>query len=92
MTDSATFSAGGKDLSFPLVKATEGNDGYNISTLLKETGNVTLDTGLWDFSPTFGGPNAITSIETVLQPGRARLDDPRRWWAGTPVDPKPFLR
>ncbi len=22
----------------------------------------------------------------------ARLDDPRRWWAGTPVDPKPFLR
>jgi murein DD-endopeptidase MepM/ murein hydrolase activator NlpD len=22
----------------------------------------------------------------------ARLDDPRRWWAGTPVDPKPYLR
>jgi murein DD-endopeptidase MepM/ murein hydrolase activator NlpD len=22
----------------------------------------------------------------------ARLDDPRRWWAGTPIDPKPFLR
>ncbi|WP_435202862.1 citrate synthase [Janibacter sp. GS2] len=45
MTDDATFSAAGKDLTFPLVKASEGNDGYNISTLLKETGNVTLDTG-----------------------------------------------
>jgi murein DD-endopeptidase MepM/ murein hydrolase activator NlpD len=22
----------------------------------------------------------------------ARLADPRRWWAGTPVDPRPFLR
>ncbi len=45
MTDDATFSAAGKDLTFPLVKASEGNDGYNISTLMKETGNVTLDTG-----------------------------------------------
>lgn len=45
MTDDATFSAAGKDLTFPLVKASEGNDGYDVSTLLKETGNVTLDTG-----------------------------------------------
>ena len=45
MTDDATFSAAGKDLTFPLVKASEGNDGYDISALLKETGNVTLDTG-----------------------------------------------
>ncbi len=22
----------------------------------------------------------------------ARLDDPRRWWEGTPLDPRPFLR
>ena len=22
----------------------------------------------------------------------ARAGDPRRWWAGTPVDPKPYLR
>ena len=60
MTDSATFSAGGKDLSFPLVKATEGNDGYNISTLLKETGNVTLDTG---FVNTAACSSAITYID-----------------------------
>ncbi|MGO1165573.1 MAG: citrate synthase [Janibacter sp.] len=45
MTDDATFSAAGKDLTFPLVKASEGNDGYDVSALLKETGNVTLDTG-----------------------------------------------
>ena len=45
MTDDATFSAAGKDLTFPLVKASEGNDGYNISTLMKETGNTTLDVG-----------------------------------------------
>lgn len=44
MTD-ATFSAAGKDLTFPLVKASEGNDGYNISMLMKETGNTTLDVG-----------------------------------------------
>ena len=45
MTDDATFSAAGKDLTFPLVKASEGNDGYDVSALLKATGNVTLDTG-----------------------------------------------
>ena len=45
MTDDATFSADGKELTFPLVEASEGNDGYDISSLLKETGNVTLDTG-----------------------------------------------
>ena len=45
MTDDATFSAAGKDLTVPLVKASEGNDGYDVSALLKETGNVTLDTG-----------------------------------------------
>ena len=45
MTADATFSAAGKDLTFPLVEASEGNDGYNISSLLKETGNVTLDVG-----------------------------------------------
>ena len=45
MTDHATFSADGKDLTFPVVEAAEGNDGYDISSLLKETGNVTLDVG-----------------------------------------------
>ncbi|WP_068261876.1 citrate synthase [Janibacter limosus] len=45
MTADATFSAAGKDLTFPLVTANEGNDGYDISSLMKETGNTTLDVG-----------------------------------------------
>ncbi len=45
MTDGATLSAAGKQLDLSLVQATEGNNGYNISALLKETGNVTLDGG-----------------------------------------------
>ena len=43
MTDGATLSAAGKQLDLALVPASEGNNGYDISTLLKETGNVTLD-------------------------------------------------
>ncbi|MDN5715767.1 MAG: citrate synthase [Janibacter sp.] len=45
MTADATLSAAGKDLTFPLVTANEGNDGYDISSLMKETGNTTLDVG-----------------------------------------------
>ena len=41
----ATFSADGKELEFPLVPAVEGCSGYDISSLMKETGNVTLDVG-----------------------------------------------
>ena len=45
MTESATFKHGDAVMELPLVEATEGNDGYDISKLLKTTGNVTLDTG-----------------------------------------------
>ncbi len=41
MTDAnsgATLTAGGKSLDLPLITATEGNGGYDISALLKETG------------------------------------------------------
>ena len=34
MTADATFSAAGKDLTFPLVEASEGNHGYDISLSL----------------------------------------------------------
>ncbi|WP_277454615.1 citrate synthase [Janibacter sp. DB-40] len=66
MTDDATFSAAGKDLTFPLVKASEGNDGYDVSTLLKETGNVTLDTG-------FVNTAACTSDITYIDGGNGIL-------------------
>ena len=60
MTDGATLSAAGKQLDLSLVSATEGNDGYDISALLKETGNVTLDAG---FVNTASCTSAITYID-----------------------------
>src|ERR1044072_5758513 len=63
MTDAtagATLTAGGKTLDFPLVKAAEGNNGYDVSKLLKETGNVTLDSG---FVNTASCSSAITYID-----------------------------
>ena len=62
MTDTApaTFAAGDKKLEFAVIPATEGNDGYDISALLKETGNVTLDVG---FVNTASCKSAITYID-----------------------------
>ena len=60
MTDGATLSAAGKQLDLSLVRATEGNGGYDISSLLKETGNVTLDGG---FTNTASCTSAITYID-----------------------------
>ncbi|MEO6789677.1 MAG: citrate synthase [Ornithinibacter sp.] len=60
MTDGATLSAAGKQLDLSVVKATEGNNGYDISALLKETGNVTLDSG---FTNTASCTSAITYID-----------------------------
>jgi citrate synthase len=56
----ATLKTGNKELSLPLVKATEGNDGYDVAKLMKETGNVTLDTG---FVNTASCSSAITYID-----------------------------
>ncbi|CCH77674.1 citrate synthase [Nostocoides japonicum T1-X7] len=57
---SATLEAAGKTLDLPLITAAEGNDGYDISALLKETGNVTLDIG---FVNTASCTSAITYID-----------------------------
>ncbi|MDT0214387.1 citrate synthase [Rothia sp. ARF10] len=56
----ATFKVRDTELSFPLVKATEGNNGYDISKLLKETGDTTLDIG---FVNTASCNSAITYID-----------------------------
>ncbi|OKL54028.1 citrate (Si)-synthase [Bowdeniella nasicola] len=56
----ATFSVDDKTLEFPRVKATEGNDGVAINTLLKDTGLVTLDTG---FVNTASCESKITYID-----------------------------
>ncbi|GGL31367.1 citrate synthase [Phycicoccus endophyticus] len=60
MTDGATLHAAGTTLDLPLVPATEGNSGYDISALLKQTGNVTLDAG---FTNTASCTSAITYID-----------------------------
>ena len=56
----ATFTADDKDLEFPIVEAVEGCSGYDISALMKETGNVTLDVG---FVNTASCKSAITYID-----------------------------
>ena len=56
----AQFTADGRTLDFKAIKATEGNNGYDISALLKETGNVTLDIG---FVNTASCQSAITYID-----------------------------
>lgn len=56
----ATFSVDDKNLEFPRVKAVEGNDGVVISSLLKDTGLVTLDSG---FMNTASCESKITYID-----------------------------
>jgi citrate synthase len=63
MTMSGTevvLSTGGKDVSLPVVAASQGTDGYNISALLKDSGAVTYDAG---FVNTAACKSAITFID-----------------------------
>ena len=60
MTDTAYFKHGGVDLALPLVPATQGNNGYDISKLLASTGEVTLDQG---FVNTASCRSSITFID-----------------------------
>ena len=56
----ATLHFAGGELELPRLKATEGNDGYDVSKLLKQTGTVTLDPG---FVNTAATTSAITYID-----------------------------
>ena len=56
----ATLATGDTELNLPYVEAAEGNGGYEISTLLKDTGNVTVDSG---FVNTASCKSAITYID-----------------------------
>ena len=62
-SDGATLAAAGTHLDLPLVEASEGNNGYDISKLLKETGNVTLDSG-------FVNTASCSSADDVHRRGR----------------------
>ena len=59
-TDDAAITAAGVSLPLPLIPATTGNDGYDISALLKRTGNTTYDVG---FANTAACRSAITFID-----------------------------
>jgi len=54
------LTVGGKSLDLPLVSATQGHDGLVVSSLLKETGLVTLDPG---FMNTASCDSEITYID-----------------------------
>ncbi|AXH97635.1 citrate synthase [Ornithinimicrobium avium] len=59
-TTAATLSHGGHELSLDVVPAVEGNNGLDISELLKTTGDTTLDVG---FVNTASCRSAITYID-----------------------------
>ncbi len=56
----ATFSRDEVSLELPLVEATQGNNGYDISKLMSATGDTTLDVG---FANTAACRSAITFID-----------------------------
>src|SRR5665811_2628922 len=41
----AVLRTGDKEIAFPLVEATQGNNAYDVSRLMKDSGNVALDVG-----------------------------------------------
>ena len=59
-TDPAVLRHGEHELSLPVVPATEGNNGLDISALMKTTGDTTLDVG---FVNTASCQSAITYID-----------------------------
>ncbi|MEP7369014.1 MAG: citrate synthase, partial [Dermatophilaceae bacterium] len=59
-TTAAVLRAGGKELELPLIRSTQGNNAYDVSKLMKETGDVALDVG---FVNTASCRSAITFID-----------------------------
>ncbi|UER55033.1 citrate synthase [Kineosporiaceae bacterium SCSIO 59966] len=60
MSDAVKLQHPGGELELPTVSATDGNDGIDVSSLLKQTGLVTLDPG---FVNTASCESAITYID-----------------------------
>ena len=59
-TTSATLRYAGGELELPRIKVVEGNEGYDVSKLLKQTGAVAFDPG---FMNTAATTSAITYID-----------------------------
>jgi len=60
MADSAKLVIDDKPVELPLVEATQGNNGYDVSKLLATTGDTTYDVG---FANTAACKSAITFID-----------------------------
>ena len=60
MANEATLTIGDKKVSLPVVTSTEGNDGIDVSSLLKNTGATTFDVGFANTAPC---KSAITYID-----------------------------
>src|SRR5690625_769720 len=63
----ATFRVDDKELSFARVPATSGNDGVQITNLLKETDLVTLDPGFMNTANTESQITYIDSEHGILR-------------------------
>ena len=59
-SDAVTLEVGGVSQELPVVRATEGNDGIVVSSLLRTTGKVTVDPG---FMNTASCESQITYID-----------------------------
>ena len=59
-TTSATLRHAGGELELPRIQVVEGNEGYDVSKLLKQTGAVAFDPG---FMNTAATTSAITYID-----------------------------
>jgi citrate synthase len=69
MTDhkSAQLSYAGHHLEMPIIPAVEGNDGFNVSKLLKTTGAVTYDPGFMNTAATKSAITYIDGDEGILR-------------------------
>ena len=67
MTDNATLHHGDTELPLPIVPAVEGNNGLDISALLKTTGDVTLDVGFVNTASCRSEITYIDGAEGILR-------------------------
>jgi citrate synthase len=66
-TNSATLLHAGGELKLPRIQVVEGNEGYDVSKLLKQTGAVTFDPGFMNTAATASAITYIDGDEGILR-------------------------
>ncbi|MGG5173561.1 citrate synthase [Pseudarthrobacter sp. J1763] len=66
-TTSATLRHAGGELELPRIQVVEGNEGYDVSKLLKQTGAVTFDPGFMNTAATKSAITYIDGDEGILR-------------------------